>query len=66
MSALTTADWKAIKWYADEHEYKNKDLIVYPTIRYRNKKNEIVDVELTHIKAKYAARPRNKKKKVEA
>ena len=66
MSSLTAANWKAIKWYADENELKNKDLIVYPTIRFRNKKNEIVDVQLDHIMAKFKARPRNRKKKVEA
>lgn len=64
MAKLTSSDWTAIKWYMNEFGYKIKDMMVYPTVRFRNKDNEIVDVvDLFSIKEKYKARPRAKKVK---
>lgn len=58
---LTSSDWTAIKWYMNEFGYKIKDMMVYPTVRFRDKNNEIVDVDLFGIKEKYKGRPRAKK-----
>ena len=47
----------------EERGWKIRDMMTYPTVRrYRNSKNEIEDVNLFTIKAKYKARPRSKKK----
>lgn len=62
MGAFTNSDWKAIQWYAEERGWKIRDMMVYPTVRYRTSANKVEDVELQHIKAKYKARPRSKKK----
>lgn len=66
MGAFSTSDWKAIQWYAEERGWKIKDMMVFPTVRFRNTKGEIEDVDLSHVKAKYQGRPRSKKKKVES
>jgi hypothetical protein len=60
MGRLRPADWTAIKWYMKEHTYTIKDLMVWPFVRFRNNSNEIVDVDITHIKIKYTNRPRKK------
>lgn len=60
MSRLRPADWTAIKWYMKEHTYTIRDLMVWPFVRFRNRDNKIVDVDIMHIKAKYTHRPKKK------
>lgn len=60
-SKLSTTDWNAIKWYAAEFNYKIKDMIVWPMIRLRNQEDEIVDINISDIKAKYNGRKKAKK-----
>jgi hypothetical protein len=62
MSKLRPADWTAIKWYMKENNYTVKDLMVWPFVRFRDKNNEIVDVNIGNIKAKYTHRTKDKKK----
>ena len=62
MGKLTSSDWTAIKWYMNLMGYKIKDMMVWPIVRFRDSKNEIIDVELFGIKEKYKKRPRAKKK----
>lgn len=58
---LSSSDWTAIKWYANEYGYKIKDMFVWPLIRLRNSENEVVDINISDIKAKYKGRPKGKK-----
>lgn len=58
MNKLRATDWTAIKWYMKEFNFTIKDLAAGPIIRFRNKKNEVVDINIFDIKAKYVARPR--------
>lgn len=60
--ALSTADWNAIKWYRDQFGYTIRDLMKGPMVVFRNKNDQQVDVNIQHIKDKYKARPRGKKK----
>lgn len=62
MGAFTSSDWKAIQWYAEERGWKIRDMMVYPMVRYRTSENKVEDVNLQHIKVKYQARTRSKKK----
>lgn len=62
MGKLTSTDWLAIKWYMKEFNYTIRDMMVWPTVRFRNNKNEIVDIGIFDIKTKYVARVKRSKK----
>lgn len=60
--SLSASDWNAINWWGRENNYTIRDLMKGPTVVYRDKDNEKVDVNIQFIKDKYKARPRAKKK----
>ena len=64
--ALSASEWNAIKWYMNERDWTMRDMMEGPFVRFRNQKDEIEKVNISHIKEKYKARPRGKKKKVES
>ena len=64
--ALSASDWNAINWYMKERDYTLRDMMEGPFVRFRNQKDEIEKVNISHIKEKYKARPRGKTRKVES
>ena len=60
--ALSTSEWSAIKWHMNERGWAIRDMMEGPFVRFRNQKGEIEKVNISHIKEKYKARPRSKKK----
>ena len=64
--ALSASEWNAIKWYMNERDWTMRDMMDGPFVRFRNQKDEIEKVNISHIKEKYKARPRGKTRKVES
>ena len=58
--ALTATDWNAIKWYMKHRKYTMRDMMAGPMVRFRDKENNVVEVNISNIKAKYAGRNKGK------
>ena len=61
--ALTATEWNAIGWYMKHRKYTMRDMMAGPMVRFRDKDDEIVEVNISDIKLKYAGRNKRMKAK---
>ena len=61
--ALTGSDWTAIEWYLKHRGWTMRDMMAWPIVKFRDKDDKIVEINIADVKAKYQGRNKTTTKK---